>query len=311
MTRAPVSSRVQGRVHTGGAGADDGDLWILRRSQGQIRYARWRRHPCSSSIRRRWTTTRALIPEQPARITAIYRELEQRDWLGFERVHVAKRRPRDADRRAPAGLRGGDRAPRPSGAAPSSIPTPSSARARSTQRSTAAGGAVGLVDLLLDRSAPVGLQRPPAARTSRRARPGDGLLSVQQRRRRRAACRSRPRARARARPRLGRPPRQRDQRHLPREPRGSVRLDPPVAAVPGHGSGVGRGRGRGRPGYHGQPAGARRHRRRESTLARRSRRRAARPRLRAPAAADLGRASTRTATTRSPTVVSPRRGSPR
>ena len=41
-------------------------------------------------------------------------------------------------------------------------------------------------------------------------------------------------------PRLGRPPRQRDQRDLPVILRRAVRVDPPGAAVPGDGAGVGR-----------------------------------------------------------------------
>ena len=50
----------------------------------------------------------------------------------------------------------------------------------------------------------------------------------------RARARVGARRRARADPRLGRPPRQRDERHLPRRPERAVRLDPRVAAVSGH-----------------------------------------------------------------------------
>ena len=49
-----------------------------------------------------------------------------------------------------------------------------------------------------------------------------------------ATCPAGARARTGPDPRLGRPSRQRHQRHLPRIRRGPVRLDPPVAAVPGH-----------------------------------------------------------------------------
>ena len=64
------------------------------------------------------------------------------------------------------------------------------------------------------------------------------------------------RRRARADPRLGRPPRQRDERDLPRRPERAVRLDPRVAAVSRHGAGERPRLGRG-GGLHGQPARAR------------------------------------------------------
>ena len=109
----------------------------------------------------------------------------------------------------------------------------------------AAGGAVELVDAAGRRRGADRVQRAPPARASRRAATARWA----------SACsttspsrRSRPRRWPRAGDdrRLGRPPRQRDQRHLPWERRGAVRLDPPVAAVPGTGSGVGLGGGRGR-----------------------------------------------------------------
>ncbi len=109
-----------------------------------------------------------------------------------------------------------------------------------------AGGAVELVDRLLGgprraASAPTG--RPATMPSDAR----DGLLPVQQRRDRRPARARRARPGAGADPRLGRAPRQRDQRHLRRRPARPVHLDPPVAAVsrdrPGPRRRLGRGAG--------------------------------------------------------------------
>ena len=80
--------------------------------------------------------------------------------------------------------------------------------------------------------------------------------------------------------RLGRPPRQRDERHLPRHRRGAVRVDPRVPAVPGDRAGdatSGSGRGRG---LHGEHARSRRVGGRDVVLARRARGAADRTRLR-------------------------------
>ena len=109
-----------------------------------------------------------------------------------------------------------------------------------------------------------GRERAAAARASRRGGAGDGVLLLRQRRGRGAAGDVRARALARADRRLGRPPRQRHQRHLPRGCRRPVRLDPRVAAVSGDGAGVGRRVGRGR-GLHRQPARAGRDRGTRST----------------------------------------------
>ncbi len=102
----------------------------------------------------------------------------------------------------------------------------------------------------------VRVQRPPAARSSRAPAPGDGLLPVQQRRGRRSSCARAPRALERVMVLDW------DVHHgngtndiFYAEPRGPVRLDPPIAAVPGHGDGVRGRRGR-RPRVHRQPAGA-------------------------------------------------------
>ena len=107
------------------------------------------------------------------------------------------------------------------------------------------------------------------------------------------------RRRARADPRLGRAPRQRDERHLPRRSGRPVLLDPRVAAVsrdrPGGGRRVRRGGG-----LHGEPAGARRVGRRGVRLARRARRGAADPRLGSRSSCSSRRDSTPIAPIRSP-----------
>ena len=120
----------------------------------------------------------------------------------------------------------------------------------------AAGGAVALVDALLERGGRDGLLGHAPAGAPRRAGAGDGLLLLRQRGGGGAACACRARRRAGADPRLGRPPRQRDERDLRGGPERAVRLDPRVAAVSGHRAGVRSGVGR-RRGLHGEPAGAR------------------------------------------------------
>ena len=135
----------------------------------------------------------------------------------------------------------------------------------------------------------VRVQRPSPAGSSRVAGARDGVLPVQQHRGRRAVRARRPRARAGDDRRLGRAPRQRDQRHLPRHrPRccSSRSTSRRCIRAPGPASDVGSGDGRGftvnlpvRAG-RGRPA---------VLLARRPRRRAAGAVVRAPAHADLGR----------------------
>ena len=132
------------------------------------------------------------------------------------------------------------------------------------------------------------IQRPPAARSPRDRVEGDGLLPVQQRRRRGAPRDRRARARAGDDPRLGRPPRQRDERHLLRDRRRAVHLDPPVPPVSGHGSPV-RGGRRSWARVHGQPARAAGVRRRCLHVVGARRRRAHRALLRAGAGAAVSR----------------------
>ena len=137
-----------------------------------------------------------------------------------------------------------------------STPTRSSRRARSRRLCTPPGRGGARRPAARRRGADR-LQRPPPARPSRRAQPRDGLLPVQQHRRRGAPCGGRPRVRAGDDRRLGRAPRQRHQRRVPRRSAGAVCVDPPVAAVSGHRAGRRRRLGS-RPWVHRQPPGGRR-----------------------------------------------------
>ena len=175
-------------------------------------------------------------PERAERIVAIDNELEGLGWLGFELVEspavardtlTAVHPERYVEFIERAAARGGG-----------ALDLDTRMSAGSFEAALhAAGGAVHLVDLLLDGAAPTGFQLAPAARPSRRAGKGDGLLPVQQHRRRRASRSRGARSRAGAHRRLGCPPWQRHQRHLPRLARGALPLDPPAGAVPGHRSG--------------------------------------------------------------------------
>ena len=234
------------------------------RGHARVRYARWPRrvllrHPSSLRARHRRRT-----PSAPARIVGD-RARARRARLARAGSGARRRRPtRDAAaRRAPA------------------------RRYVDAHRASCARAGGGAIDA--DTVVGRGLVRGGAARGGRRGARWSTRCSAARRRTRRFAALRPPghhaeparamgfclfnnvavaarRAldahgrRARADPRLGRPPRQRDQRHLPRRPRRAVRLDPPVAAVsraPGRPRDVGHGRGRG---LHGQPARARRAR---------------------------------------------------
>ena len=171
-------------------------------------------------------------PENAARITAIEEAMAARDWLGFERV---RSEPAAVEQiTAVHGARLVEEIRDASAAGGAIIDADTSVSEGSWNAALhAAGGACQLVDRLLARIADR-LQRPSAARPPRRAQPGDGVLPVQQRGRGGGARRARARMLARAHPRLGRAPRQRHERHLPHDRRGLLRLDSPVAAVPGH-----------------------------------------------------------------------------
>ena len=104
-------------------------------------------------------------PERAARIVAIERALEARDWLGLGAC--ASRRAADARRCSRRCTRARyvrcDRAVLRGGRRRRSTPTPSPRRGSYEAALHAAGGAVALVDALLDGDAPVGasLHRPP------------------------------------------------------------------------------------------------------------------------------------------------------
>ena len=157
-------------------------------------------------------------PEQAARIVAIERELDQRDWLGFERVRSPAVDREVLDRGA-SGVATWSRSRRSHRAGGGALDPDTVASAGSFEAALhAAGGAVRMVELLLDGETRGRVQRPPAARPPRDPDAGDGLLPVQQRRRRGPLRARSPGARAGDDRRLGRPPRQRHQRHLPSQP---------------------------------------------------------------------------------------------
>ena len=213
-------------------------------------------------------------PERPSGSSRSSATLERARLARLGRARVARGAARACSGRAPGGatssgsralVRGGRRARSTStrscrpGSCEAALHGGGRRGARSSTRCSATGAASA-------RSA------APAARPPRELDARDGLLPVQQRRGRRAARARRARRRARAHPRLGRAPRQRDQRHLPRAaPSVLFVLDPRVAAVSGDRSGRATS-ARGGGGLHGQPARAGRLGRRDLVLARRARR---------------------------------------
>jgi acetoin utilization deacetylase AcuC-like enzyme len=101
-------------------------------------------------------------PERAARIVAIEEELGARGWLGFERVEAPRVASEDLLAVHPARYVAGIRELSEAGGGPIDLDTVASAGSwEAAQR--AAGGAVALVDLLLDGSVPVGASvlRPP------------------------------------------------------------------------------------------------------------------------------------------------------
>ena len=220
-------------------------------------------------------------PEQAARITAITRALDSHEWLG-----LARRRSTPASRALleaihPASHIDGLEALCARGGGHVDLDTVVSERSCVAARH-AAGGAAALAGALLAGEIRVGGQPAPAAGPPRHASAGDGVLPVQQRGRGRPACPRRGGHLARADPRLGRAPRQRHQRHLPRHRSGAVLLDSPVAPVSRHRAGARRWLGR-RDGLHGQPAGGAGLGRRGVRLAGRARSGCTGPQLSAPA----------------------------
>jgi acetoin utilization deacetylase AcuC-like enzyme len=101
-------------------------------------------------------------PERAARIVAIEEELSARDWLGFERVEAPRVARSDLEAVHPAQYIAGIRELAEAGGGPIDLDTVVSEGSWEAAQH-AAGGAVALVDLLLDGSAPTGASvlRPP------------------------------------------------------------------------------------------------------------------------------------------------------
>ena len=186
----------------------------------RVPYRGWPPRSCSATPRRS-STTPARIPSSRRGSSAIERALRARDWLGWERARVAARptgrllervHPRALRRLRSRGSarRGGGRDrrghDRQRGLLARRRCTPRAAPWRwSTRCSTARAPA--------RRRRCTG--RPATTPRPTRAMGFCLFNNVAVAARQRAG---RPRRRARADPRLGRPPRQRDQRHLPRRP---------------------------------------------------------------------------------------------
>ena len=257
---------LQRDVQAGGAGADDGDVAAHSRSGASGGHVAatvpdpMRDGACSTSrTPPRSSTTPAPTPRTPAGCAAIEAALERQGWLGLERVEApaASREQLTRVHAAATSTRSRTSAPRGGGmidldtVASGGLLRGGAARGRRRRRGRRAAARRRRARRLL-RPAPAG---PP-----RRARPGDGLLPVQQRRRRRRPRARRVRGRARPGPRLGRPPRQRDRGDLRRlRPTSSTRASTRARSIPGTGAGRDAGAGAGE-GYTRQPARSRRAR---------------------------------------------------
>ena len=155
-------------------------------------------------------------PERPARIRALEAEMSAHGWFGARAragAEVERARARTPCTRSRTWRSSRSCARRAAGAIDAdtyAVPGTFGAALR------AAGGAVRLVDALLGGEARRRRERAAPARPSRRGGAGDGLLLLRQRRGRGAAGDGGARALAGDDRRLGRPPRQRHQRHLPR-----------------------------------------------------------------------------------------------
>ena len=228
-----------------------------RGSHRAVRVSRVAAPAPGSTIPRRWRTTPAR-PPRAARADRRDRARAGARATGSAASASSRRRRRasscaavhpPAARRAIEALCAARRRAR-------STPTPSASPASYEAALRGAGGACALVDALLGGEAPCGVSahRPPGHHAEAGA--GDGLLPVQQRRGRGAARARRPRRRARADPRLGRPPRQRDQRRSSTPTRRCCSSrSTSRRCIPGTGPARDVGLGAGR-GLHGQPAGA-------------------------------------------------------
>ena len=199
------------------------------------RYRTGARARSTSATRRRSSTTPAsATPSGPTASARSRRELERRDWLGCERREAPAATDEQLLRGAPArARRRGARALSERGAGVR--PRHAHVSAGSWEAALhAAGGACALAEALLERRRADRLLGAAPARPPRRARAGDGLLPVRQRGGRRAPRARLARRRAGAGARLGRAPRQRHQRDLPRVARGAVREHPPVPVLSRH-----------------------------------------------------------------------------
>ena len=308
--RAPASAARIATNSPGGPAADDGDVELGRcfasgsAPSAALRYPRvalYVAHPSSHLARHRPASRERGPAARRSR-----RRWPARDWLGLERVEApAGRRASSSSASTRAGHidaiesfgARGRRHDRPRHGGQRGLLRGGAARGRRRRCSgRAPAGRRGARRVL--RAAPAG---PP-----RRARPGDGLLPVQQRRRGRRARDRRVRRRAGPGPRLGRPPRQRHGGDLrATRTRCSTRASTSRRSIPAPAPAAYTGPGRGR-GLHGQPAGAAGRGRRRVPRPGPARRRPARARVRARAAGRSRPATTPTAPTRWPPAWSTR-----
>ncbi len=198
--------------------------------------AGYRTSPCarwSFATSPRCATTRACTPSASRASSRSSASSAARDWLRLRGRGLARRRRTPSSTRStrrPTAPRSRRRAPP---AAARSTPTRSSRSGSFEAACHGAGGAAGIVDALLGGGAPVAasLHRPPGHHAEAARAMGFCLFNNVAVAARHAIDAHG--ARARADPRLGRPSRQRHERHLPRRPASPVRLDPSVAALPG------------------------------------------------------------------------------